>query len=96
MQSCKQEQSFGSWKRKECLGPTFITSTADPLLTSTQQPSNQAGQQIIQQQHLEEEAQKVWLEAEGHWLWMLSLIWQLQLHPFHIVWLVPVEYLQPW
>ena len=27
---------------------------------------------------------------------MPSLIWQLQLHPYHIVWLVPVEYLQPW
>jgi hypothetical protein len=27
---------------------------------------------------------------------MPSLNWQLQLHPFRIVWLVPVEYLQPW
>ena len=27
---------------------------------------------------------------------MPSLIWQLQLHPYHIVWLSPVEYLQPW
>ena len=27
---------------------------------------------------------------------MPSLNWQLQLHPYHIVRLVPVEYLQPW
>ena len=27
---------------------------------------------------------------------MPSLYWQLQLHPYHIVWLAPVEYLQPW
>ena len=27
---------------------------------------------------------------------MPSLNWQLQLHPYYIVWLAPVEYLQPW